>query len=561
MAPGAVPGDTGRMSRSTRSLVKHAGRSRETPLDSDLIAGLLRREAWPHPVTRIELVETHISWVLLTGNLAYKIKKPVALGFLDFRDLARRRFFCEEEVRLNRFWAPELYLGVSRISLRDGQPRVGGNGPAVEYAVRMRQFNQALRLDHQLEAGRLTGDDVLELAGEIAARHRVAEHAGPAARLLPVATQLMWDNFHDLGGEMPDEQLQALQCWTRESLDRHHALLSERCSRGYFRQCHGDLHLGNLVRLPGGIRAFDCIEFSGELRRIDVVADYGFLVMDLEARGRRDLAYAFVNRYLEVTGDYEGVPLLPLYVVYRCLVRAKVAAIRRRERDTGEGRAEDTATLEHYGELAAAWMEARRPVLVVMHGLSGSGKTWLAARLMTALPAIRLRSDLERKRMFEVPETADSHSGIASGIYAGEAGAAAYTRLLDLARLALAAGFNVILDAAFLSRARRGCAKKLAGDCGADFAIVEVSAPLAALEQRLARRAAGGKDASEADLDVLRHQLRTHEPLAGDEAGCAVTVDTDSEFDVEAVVQAVRRCARGGASPENTDSVRAPPGG
>lgn len=549
------------MSRNTRSLVKHAGRARETPLDSDLVAGLLRREAWPHPVRGIELVETHISWVLLTGDFAYKIKKPVALSFLDFRDLARRRFFCEEEVRLNRFWAPELYLGVSRISMRDGQPRVGGNGPAVEYAVRMRQFDQALRLDHQLEAGRLTGDDVLELAAEIAARHRAAEQAGPAARLLRVTQRLMWDNFHDLGGEMPDERLETLRRWTRESLDRHHALLRERCSGGYFRECHGDLHLGNIVRLTGGIRAFDCIEFSEELRRIDIVADYGFLVMDLEARGRTDLAYAFVNRYLEITGDYRGVPLLPLYVVYRCLVRAKVAAIRRRERDTGEDRAEDTATLEHYGELAGAWSEPRRPVLVIMHGLSGSGKTWLAARLMTALPALRLRSDLERKRLFELPETADSHSGIASGIYAGEAGDAVYTRLLHLARLALAAGFNVILDAAFLSRAHRGCAKALAGDCGADFAVVEAVAPLATLEQRLARRAAEGRDASEAGLDVLRHQLRTREPLAGDEAASAVTVDTAAEFDVGAIVQAVRRCARSGAGPENTGSLRAPPDG
>ena len=542
MARAAYRTKTERMSPIINNLGRHPGRSRERPLDSELIAGLLRPEAYPHPVSRVEHVETHISWVLLTGEYVYKVKKPVDLGFLDFRELERRRFFCEEELRLNRFWAPELYLEVVPIAMHEGYPYVGGEGPATEYAVRMRQFDQALRLDHQLEAGRLTGSDMLELAAEIATRHRAADRAGPAGRLLRATKRLMWDNFDDLIGEVAHERMIALHRWTKESLRVHEALLKKRCAEGFFRECHGDLHLGNIVRLTGGIKAFDCIEFSKELRQIDIVADYGFLVMDLVARGRTDLAYTFLNRYLEISGDYDGVSLLPLYVVYRCLVRAKVAAIRRRERKRDESLDEDTATLRHYCELARAWTKPRKPMLAVMNGLSGSGKTWLSTRLVPAMPALRMRSDLERRRLFGLGEAADSQSGIASGIYDLTAGQAVYARMFGGARTMLVAGFDVILDAAFLNVESRGQAMHLAADCGADFVIVQATASQETLEKRLRRRVAAAEDASEADLAVLRYQLDTSEPLTFDEARSAVTVNTDSEIDPSAIVREMRRC-------------------
>lgn len=519
---------------------RHASSSHR-PTYSVLIDGLLRAEAYPHPVGRVEIVETHISWVLLTGEFAYKIKKPVALGFLDFGSLEGRRFFCHEEIRLNGFWAPDLYLGVVPITMQDGWPRIDGDAPAVEFAVRMRQFDQTRRLDHQLESGQLNSDDMLLLAAEIAARHREADHIRSAGRLLRNTKKLIWDNFDDLIGEVAPERISALHRWTKAALASHDLFLKERCEKGFYRECHGDLHLGNLVRLANGIKAFDCIEFSEELRQIDVVADYGFLVMDLVARGRIDLAYVFLNRYLEVSGDYDGVTLLPLYFVYRCLVRAKVAAIRRRERSPAESRDKDTATLDHYCELAQAWTESRRPLLAVMCGLSGSGKTWLSTRLVTAMPALRLRSDLERKRLFDLEEAADSHSGIGSGIYDRKAGQAVYERMFDGARSMLAAGFDAILDAAFLDAKSRGRVRRLAADCGADFVIVQATAPPEILEERLRRRAAAGKDASEADLAVLRYQLETSEQLTSDEARSAVTVNTDSEVDPASIVLEMRR--------------------
>lgn len=504
---------------------------------------MLRADAYPHPVGRIQLVETHISWVLLAGEFAYKIKKPVTLGFLDFASLERRRFFCREEIRLNAFWAPRLYLDVVPIAMLDGVPRIGGDGPAVEFAVRMRQFDQTLRLDLQLESGNLTVDDMLMLAAEIASRHGEADRIPVAGRLLRNTKKLMWENFDDLLGETAPDRVSGLHRWTKAALGRHDALMRARCEQGFYRECHGDLHLGNLVRLADGIKAFDCIEFSDELRQIDVVADYGFLVMDLVARGRVDLAYVFLNRYLEISADYEGVTLLRMYFVYRCLVRAKVAAIRRGERGPGESCEDDTATLDHYCELAQSWAADRRPLLVVMNGLSGSGKTWLSSRLVAAMPALRLRSDLVRKRLAGLEETADSQSGIASGIYDRKAGQAVYKKLFEDARRMLAAGFDVILDAAFLNMALRQQAKRLAADCVADFVIVQAAASQETLRERLRQRAAAGKDASEAGLTVLRYQLDTTDPLSADESGHAVIANTDAGVDPSAVALEIRRRA------------------
>ncbi len=500
----------------------------------------MQPEAYPHPVGPIQVIETHISWVFLTGKYAYKVKKPVKLSFLDFRGLDQRRFYCEEELRLNRFWAPELYDAVVPVALEDGAPRVGAAGPAVEYAVRMHQFDQAQRLDHLLDAEQLGVTDMPELAQEIAAGHLAAERAGPADRLLLTTRRLIWENFDELIGEVAQHWIAALHGWTKKSLIRQEALLEERCAKGFYRECHGDLHLGNLVRLASGVRAFDCIEFGEELRQIDVVADYGFLVMDLVARGRTDLAYTFLNRYLEITGDYNGVTLLPLYFVYRCLVRAKVAAIRRRERDPGESSSEDTATLDHYSLLAQAWTQRPRPVLVIMNGLSGTGKTWLSTKLVATMPALRIRSDLERKRLFGLAESADSQSGIASGIYGPESSQSVYERMFEGARAILDAGFDVILDAAFLSRGCRKRAMGLARACGADFVIIRATAPLNVLEERVGTRAAKQTDASEADAEVLRYQDGTNDLLSAREAMAAITVTTESEVDIATLVLAIR---------------------
>ena len=320
-------------------------------------------------------------------------------------------------------------------------------------------------------------------------------------------------------------------------IGEHEATLLRRFDDGFVRDCHGDLHLGNLVRLASGITTFDCIEFNPDLRNTDVFADVGFLAMDLTEKGRPDLAAHFLNRYLERSGDYEGAVLLDLFFVYRCLVRAKVAAIRSRERDSDDERAADIREAREYTAMARRQITRSRPVLVLMCGLSGSGKTWLSERFMAALPAIRVRSDVERKRLFGLEETAASGSGIGAGIYTPEASAATYERLFTLAQGLLEARHNVILDAAFLKKEQRDAARAVATRANLDTVLVYPEAPADVLRARLAKRATLRDEASEADLAVLEHQLGTaEEPLA--EEG-ALIIDTSGEVDVEEIVRTI----------------------
>jgi aminoglycoside phosphotransferase family enzyme len=505
-----------------------------------IIERLLSAAAYPHVVGRVELLETHISWVLLTGEFAYKIKKPVDLGFLDFSTVEKRRHYCEEELRLNQNWAPELYLEVVPITQHGDEVRVGGEGTAVEYAVRMRQFEQPARLDHVIELGQLGDKDALELADEIADRHAHARRVPPTSLLQQTTQRLIWENFNELRGEIRGPLLDRLRAWLEVRIDTHAAFMCERIASGFYRECHGDLHLANIVRLEEGVRAFDCIEFSRELREIDVVADYAFLAMDFIARGGVGYAYTFVNRYLEKTGDYDGARLLPLYLLYRAMVRAKVAVIGREQHAARTDRAEDRHTIDRYCALARALTSDRSPILVLMTGLSGSGKTWLSTRLIPTLPALRLRSDLERKRMLGLDEEANSKSGIGTGIYSAAATDKVYERLFSSAEHLLCAGVNIILDAAFLDVDKRRLARELAESCGAGCVLVNAVADEPTLVERIARRKAEG-DTSEADVAVLRHQMATRDPLEADERGMTISVDTGEHVDVAALAARIRQ--------------------
>ncbi len=514
-------------------------------LDTTLVDALQDPAAFDHETGRIELIETHISWLLLAGEYVYKIKKPLVLDFLDFGTLEKRRHFCEEEIRLNKPSAPSIYLDVVPVTQDGDQPRFGGTGAAIEYAVRMRRFDQSLRLDTQLEHGKLTVEDMRELAANIARRH--LEAPGLAAserdRFVAQTKEFIWDNFAALDGTIDRGELDRLRDWTGQELDKLGELLWQRFDEGFVRDCHGDLHLGNLVRLPGGITTFDCIEFNADLRNIDVFCDIAFLIMDLVARERHDLAAHFLNRYLERTGDYGGVAFLDLYFVYRCLVRAKVAAILSQEHEAKAEREPALAEANRYVAMALRQISKPAPVLIVMCGLSGSGKTWVSGRLMAALPAIRIRSDIERKRMHGLDETADSASGVGEGIYTPRSTREVYGYLNAVAATILDADHNVILDAAFLDAESRRQAFRTAADCGCAAVLLEVRAPEELLRERVGKRAAGNKDASEARLEVLRHQIETAEPLDAAEMERTVLCDSGGEVDIDALTRDIRRLA------------------
>lgn len=513
-----------------------------TPLDTSLVEQLLTPAAYDHPVTDIKLVETHISWVLLTDKYAYKIKKPLQLDFLDFSDLEKRHYYCKEELRLNRQWASEIYLDVVTINDHGGRARIGGDGPVIEYAVKMRRFSDEMRLDFQLERGELSADDMRELGSEIATRHMRAEVVGRDLRQRVQQTTIsqMYDNFSALEGQVDANYLSPLLEWTETQLKILANVINTRIDSGYARICHGDLHLANLVRLEDGIRAFDCIEFNEDLRHMDTVCDYAFLVMDLVAKDRADLAAHFINRYLERCGDYPGVVLLDLYFVYRCLVRAKVASIVSQEQVSPDAQRASIAEAERYCHIALQQIRKPTPVLIIMYGLSGTGKSWVSERLMADLPAIRLRSDAERKRMHGLAEDSHSGSDIAGGIYENASSQAVYEYLLQTAITLLNAGHDVILDATFLRSTYREAALLMADSGGFAAVIVDVRAPDTELLERLARREQDSADVSEAGAGVLDFQRSIVEPLAAAEIDRSIVFNNDGRG-VEKLSSSIRQ--------------------
>ncbi|HYA36865.1 MAG TPA: AAA family ATPase [Candidatus Methylomirabilis sp.] len=512
-----------------------------------LIRALLDPARYDHAVEKIHVVETHISWVILTGAYAYKIKKPVDLGFLDFSTLDKRRFYCEEELRLNRRLAPSLYLDVIPITGSTAAPVLGGAGAAVEYAVKMIQFPEAARLDRLLARGELGPAHVDSLAQELAEFHgRIAVAGYDQAFGTPERVhEPVRQNFEQIRPRIQTQdraQLRRLEIWSELTFDELRGTFEDRKFRGFIRECHGDAHLANMIWRDGRAVLFDCLEFNDNLRWIDVMSEVAFLVMDLDDRGRPELARRALNRYLEHAGDYAGLAVFRFYQVYRALVRAKVACIRGGQSGLGDEEKEKVREeYRGYASLAERYTQAHRPALVITHGLSGSGKTWLSQQLLEQLDVIRLRSDVERKRLHGLAAHERSGSGIDSGLYTAEAGRRTYARLAILAHDILRAGQAVLVDAAFLKQEQRRQLRAVAEQARVPFVILDLRAADGVLRERLRQRAREGGDASEADLAVLDHQLATREPLGHEEQVQALTIDTGIAADIAALIERLRQ--------------------
>jgi aminoglycoside phosphotransferase family enzyme/predicted kinase len=510
-----------------------------------LIRSLLDPRRYDHPVERLELVETHISWVILTGRFVYKIKKPVNLGFLDFSTLDRRRHYCEEELRLNRRLAPRLYLDVVSITGTSNDPVLGGTGETIEYAVKMAQFSPENQLDRVLARGGLRPEHMDLLAHELAefhARVAVADAACPYGDPDHV-WQPMAENFAQIRARLsePDPALDRLETWSAAAFARLKDNLAARKRDGFVRECHGDAHLANMTLMDGEVVLFDCLEFNDNLRWIDVVNEIAFAIMDLDDRGRPDLARRLLNRWLEHSGDYAGLVLLRFYQVYRALVRAKVAAIRLASHDLGAGeQARIAAEYRGYIALAERYTRAPAPFLLITCGVSGSGKTFATQRLVESFDAIRVRSDIERKRLFGLAPLARSDPGFGEGIYSREASERTYQRLAAIADGLLEAGFAAIVDATFLRRDERDRLRALAARRGVPFVILALDAPRELLRSRVLARAQAARDASEAGVAVLEGQLAAREPLAADECGHAVMLSSVEAGAFEAGLAALR---------------------
>ena len=496
--------------------------STDEHVQSGLVNALLDPRRYPHAVKNVRLTETHISWVLLAGRYAYKIKKPVDLGFVNFTSLALRRYYCEEEIRLNRRLAPQLYLDVVPIGGTPEMPEFNAL-PALEYAVRMRRFASSKQLDQLVSRGKILPRDMDSLAAKIAHFHsglpaaEAGSEFGSAAVIYSTVSKIFEQLQTLLKGSKDEAGLIALRQAGEAEYARCMDRFEQRHAGGFIRECHGDLHLGNIALIDQQPIPFDGIEFDPALRWIDVMSEVAFTMMDLLHCRRPDLAYRFLNAYLEATGDYSGISVLRFYVFYRAAVRAMVSAIRAGQPSLSQrARVKASASCRSFLALAAERLAKRCPALIITHGLPGSGKTTFAQAALERFQAIRIRSDVERKRLFGLPPLTDSRSHTGD-IYGADATRRTYARLHELSRELLTEGALVVVDAAFLRQHEREHFRQLAHELGAPFAIASLQAGAATLRSRITQRQSDSNDASEANLAVLESLQEKQEALSPQE--------------------------------------------
>jgi uncharacterized protein len=495
-----------------------------------LVRGLLQYpNAMRVPPADRSLLQTHISSLVVSGSEVFKLRKPLTLDFLDFSTPGLRRADCDDELRLNRRTAPQIYLDVLPVTGTPDAPQIGGASErAIDWALRMRRFDDTQRLDRLADQGLVTAALVDALAREVAQFH-AALPPSPREFGQPATVQ-HWaiENFDTLqaGAAAHDHaaDLQALRAWTEAEFARIESLLAERQAAGFVREGHGDLHLANVVLVDGKPLLFDCLEFNPALRHIDVMADLAFLFMDLQRHGLDAGAWRLVNAYAETTGDYAGLATLRYFAVYRAMVRAKVALLRAEQHD-----ADAWSAFERDLRLALTLAKPRvGPLqLILTSGVSGSGKSTLAQMLVESLGAIRVRSDVERKRLFGIAAGSRPTAEQAARLYGSGLTERTYARLQALAACLLDAGQHTIVDAAFLHRPERDRMRDVATAHGARSTLIECRAGVAVLRQRVSERMAKGDDPSDADLAVLERQLQSSEPAHDDECPCRVDTDCD----------------------------------
>ncbi len=508
------------------------------------IHDLLTADSYSHPASDIRLCETHVSWVILTGEFAYKIKKAVHLPFLDFSTLENRQYYCDQELKLNQRYSPGLYLAVVGMYDSGAQLYVGdrrnSNDTLLDYAVKMRQFSPEHRLDKLLDNGLLSARDIDQLGVRIARYHMQAkafpdvkhggqadEHSGEPDHVIVPAM----DNFKEIATNPVHADTLKLEhrieSWTAQQSRRLRKTMLQRKADGQVRDCHGDLHLENLYLNGDQIDAFDCIEFNTDWRHIDVISEVAFLFVDLLSRNHHEFAYRFINSYLEYTGHYDGVRLLRFYSVYRAMVRAKVIAFRLQQLPDGSERRGLIEQYRHFIHLANGFCEPSDGALLVMCGLSASGKSTVAGQLMQQLPGIRIRSDVERKRLhFYLPDE-NCSANIMGGIYSSSSSEEVYSRLHYLTKLICQEGYTTVVDAACLRRSQRDRFRRLARSIGKPLLFVYCTASFEELERRIVARCKSNEDPSDADVDILCFQTNSAELPDDAERADTITINTE----------------------------------
>ena len=495
-------------------------------MNSDLVSRMQEQNFYPHVVDgTVELVQTHASIIFLTGKYAYKIKKKVNFGFLDYSTLAKRKHFLELELSLNQKIAPELYLEVLPISNCDNQLVLNNSEQIVEYALKMHQFPQEDLFSNLLNAGKLNSDRFIELGRIVARFHQNAEtndyisSFGTVAKINAAFEENYQQSQKYIGVVQTQEQFEDTKAYT-DTFFTQTELLKDRVKQQKIKQCHGDLHLKNICLWRDRIRLFDRIEFNESFRFVDTMYDVAFTVMDLEAKGKPELANAFLNSYLEYTGDWTGLLVLPLYLSRQAYVRAKVNSLLLDDPQVdADDKQEAKKVASDYYRQAYQYTQNKSGSLTLMSGLSGSGKSTVARTIAQSKNAIQIRSDAVRKHLAGL---ALDESGT-DEIYSEEMSQKTYDRLLELGIMLAEAGYNIILDAKYDRVALRQSVIGRAKDKNIPLTIVHCTAPLSVLGDRLKQRQ---NDVSDATADLLTAQQANAEPFTTEEQAYLTTVDT-----------------------------------
>lgn len=500
-----------------------------------LVTAMLDAKSYPHPVVgAIEQHETHISRVFLAGEFAYKIKKPIVSDFLDYSSAEKRHDCCVEELRLNQRYADDLYENIAVIRQLNDQITVDGPGVASDYAVRMKRFPESDVLSSCLKARELSRDEIDQLATSIASFHNNAAVSVSSMTFgspLNILKDAM-DNLQALSKAFRNDaqsavtmrdQLKSLSDWTAEFHRKHQDVFRERQRQGRIRECHGDLHLSNIVRWNNRWVPFDGIEFRDEFRWIDVLNDIAFLKMDFAASGRSRAGQLLINTYLQETGDYRSLQLLQWYTVYRALVRAKVAAMRADQQSpTSEDYQHSKRDCESHIQLAFELSQPVEQFLWITHGLSGSGKSRGSEQIAADVGALRIRSDSERKRLLNLMADEQVGSQQAEDVYSRQSTNQIYEHLRSVSGEIIKAGFPVIVDATFLKSEHRDAFRQLADSLKVPFGILHFDAELHELRRRLILRKEEARDPSDADTSVLDLQIASQNPLTAEEQALVV---------------------------------------
>jgi aminoglycoside phosphotransferase family enzyme/predicted kinase len=456
-----------------------------------LVEVLLKPETYAHHPQKVELVQTQMSFIFLTGDYVYKVKKPVDLGYLDYTTLEKRRFFCRQEIELNRRLCPDVYLEVVPVVSHRGEIRLGGEGEAIEYAVKMKQLPADRMMDKLLTQDLVTEEMVDGVADKLAAFHTKALTSPEISKYGNLeAIRINTDeNFSQtekyIDVTIPPHKYNRIEAYTEDFLESNESLFVKRVKDGRIKDCHGDLHAAH-VCISNGICIYDCIEFNDRFRYGDVASEVAFLAMDLDRFQRADLSHAFVNAYVRLSQDDELLKLLNFYKCYRACVRGKVSSFMFDDPYIPDKESTMT-TARNYFDLAYRYTR-EKPLLLIMAGLVGTGKTTVAEALSRSLGLSVISSDIVRKRLAGIPSTERRFEPFSGGIYSEKFSRKTYDEIFALARELLSKGQSVILDASFKKRQDRLQAKKLADEAKADFSVIECILDENTVKKRLERR-------------------------------------------------------------------------